>query len=300
MHHDARTDAAAASARRRPEAAARVAAARAQTVAAGSARLLLASRVGELDHDASDERGQGVVDLVRRRALVRERLVPERAVEQGGADPPSDARTLQFLRQLVTVQEEVLYEGANRRVRVEDGWWDEHRPLDGPLAPDHPLWLLDALAGADDAVVVGTDTVRDAAAERLRLAIDLATADRQSPQGLVVPGHERDRRERDRRERDRIPGRGGRPPTAAQQRGDARAGERRFWRRRARAERPERVPAELWLDQQGRVRRLACAPFAAVAPEEPTLWVTLELWDFGIELEIPEVGALEAAREPPG
>ncbi len=289
MHHTDPIDADAAMARRPPDAIARVAAARAQTVAAGSARLLLASRVGELDHDARDERGQGIVDLVRRRALVRERLVPERAVAHEDADPASDARTLQFLRQLVTVQDEVLYDGANRRVRVADGWWDEHRPLDGPLSPDHPLWLLDALAGADAAVVVvGPDTVRGTPVERMRLTIDLRTADRRSPQGLVLPGHERDR----------VPAGGDRPAAGAQRRASRRAGERRFWRRRGQADQAERVPAELWLDQQGRVRRLACAPFAAVAPREPTLWVTLELWDFGIQADIPDIATLDQGEEP--
>jgi hypothetical protein len=45
------------------------------------------------------------------------------------------------------------------------------------------------------------------------------------------------------------------------------------------------MPAEVWLDADGRVRRVAVSTEPAAAPGERT-WAIAELWDFGITVDI--------------
>lgn len=61
-------------------------------------------------------------------------------------------------------------------------------------------------------------------------------------------------------------------------------------------------PAEVWLDDAGRVRRMGCdwpsplrgrlaQAFSRIQPRgsiKRTSWITTEFWDFGVEVAIPE------------
>ena len=57
----------------------------------------------------------------------------------------------------------------------------------GPRGVNDPLWPLDALFGARDAVEAGAGSVRGVPATRYRLTIDLARADAALPAGVTVP-----------------------------------------------------------------------------------------------------------------
>jgi len=163
----------------------RVAAAAARTVAAGTARLFAAWCTGSPIPEAVDRRCDGVADLAARRARVSQSLFfTDRytaLVAEHGDDDPSPREQV--------MEADMIFDGARSYVRVADNW-TSFPPADasGPRGPNDPLWPLDALFGAgDDAVEIGSETVRDIPATRCHLTIDLARADAALPAGVSVP-----------------------------------------------------------------------------------------------------------------
>jgi hypothetical protein len=158
----------------------------ARTVAAGTARLFAAWSPGSPIPDEADRRGEGIADFAARRARVWQVPMFTAGVtaefiqqHQGAADDD--------LAELAEPQE-MIYDGANAYVRVGDTWTgfflgDRERPR----TVNDPLWPLDALFGARDAVEVGTEVVRGVAATRYHARVDLAQADAALPAGITVP-----------------------------------------------------------------------------------------------------------------
>ncbi len=84
--------------------------------------------------------------------------------------------------------QEMIYDGANTYLRVADTWTGFFLgDRDGPRAVNDPLWPLDALFGARDAVEVGPEVVRGVTATRYRVRVDLAQADAAVFAGITVP-----------------------------------------------------------------------------------------------------------------
>jgi hypothetical protein len=162
-----------------------VAVAAAQTVAAGTARLFAAWSKGSPVPDEADRRCEGVADLARRRARVWQ--VPlgtvglaAEFIEQHSAGD-HDASEL-------GVPQEMIYDGANAYLHVGEKWTGFFlTDSAGPRGVNDPLWPLDALFGARDAVELGTEPVRGVTATRYRVTIDLGQADAAMLAGITVP-----------------------------------------------------------------------------------------------------------------
>jgi hypothetical protein len=163
----------------------RVAAAAARTVGAGTARLFAAWCTGSPLPESADRRCEGVADLSTRRARVSQWLFFTEGATAALTGSADDGPGLGDH----TMQNEMIYDGANAYVRVA-GTWTGFFLADpgGPRAPSDPLWPLDALFGArDDAVESGPEAVRGVPALRCRFTIDLARADAALPAGVSVP-----------------------------------------------------------------------------------------------------------------
>jgi hypothetical protein len=164
----------------------RVALAAARTEAAGTARLFAAWCTGSPVPEAADRRCEGVANLGTRRASVRQSVFFTEGLTQKIIDERDDpAGFPEGIR-----RPEMIYDGANAYIRVQDAWTVFGRTdPGGPRHPNDPLWPLDALFGAnDDAVPVGTEAVRGEPVTRCRLTVDLARADAELPAGVSVPG----------------------------------------------------------------------------------------------------------------
>ncbi|HSR84977.1 MAG TPA: hypothetical protein VLM11_12430 [Streptosporangiaceae bacterium] len=91
------------------------------------------------------------------------------------------------LSQLAEPQE-MIYDGADAYMRVAGKWTGFFLgDPGGPRGVNDPVWPLDALFGAREAVELGTDTVRGEAVTHYRVTIDLAQADAALPAGVTVP-----------------------------------------------------------------------------------------------------------------
>jgi hypothetical protein len=164
----------------------RVAAAAERTIASGTARLFAAWSRGSPIPDQADRRCEGIADFGARRARVWQlplftaRLTAEFIEKHRTADDDD-------LTQLNEPQE-MVYDGANAYVRVAGNWTGFFlADRDGPRAVNDPLWPLDALFGARNAVEVGAEEVRGVPVTRYRVTIDLAQADAALPTGVTVP-----------------------------------------------------------------------------------------------------------------
>ena len=156
----------------------------ARTAGAGTARLLAAWSMGSPLPEAADRRCEGVADLATRRARVSQSLfftdgatadlTGRRDADPGTRDLPGHS--------------EMIYDGANAYVRVGGSWTGFFlADPSGPRGPNDPLWPLDALFGASDAVEIGPEAVRGVPATRYRVTVDLARADAALPAGVSVP-----------------------------------------------------------------------------------------------------------------
>jgi len=84
--------------------------------------------------------------------------------------------------------QEAIYDGADTYLRVGANWTGFFLgDPGGPRGVNDPLWPLDALFGARDAVEVGAGSVRGVPASHYRVTIDLARADAAVPAGVTVP-----------------------------------------------------------------------------------------------------------------
>jgi hypothetical protein len=117
----------------------------------------------------------------------------------------------------------------------------------GPRYLQDPLWFLSLLRGAnDDVAVVGSSDVRATPTQHLRLTSDFHRAARETPGGLAMPDVE----------------------------------PRRLLRRGPVPTTPLPVPAEVWLDDDQRIRRVSVSPLVRRG-DESVLWSVVEFWDFG-------------------
>jgi hypothetical protein len=194
----------------------------------------------------ADRRCEGVADFATRRALVWQvplgtaGLAAEFIQRHSGDD---DMRGL-------SEPQEMIYDGANSYVHVGDKWTGFFLgDRDGPRTVNDPLWPLDALSGAGEAVELGEDVVRGEAATRFSLTVDLAEADAALPAGVTVPAG---------------------PYRALSQ-----------------------IRAEVWLDSDGRARRIAVLTDTDADP----MWSVVELWDFGVAADIVPPGEVVPPRE---
>lgn len=137
--------------------------------------------------EAADRRCEGIADFAARRARVAQAVMftagftAEFIAEHQDDDRHGD------LHELAEPQE-AIYDGANTYVRVGANWTGFFLgDPGGPRGVTDPLWPLDALFGAGDAVEIGAESVRGVAATHYRVTIDLARADAALPAGVEVP-----------------------------------------------------------------------------------------------------------------
>jgi hypothetical protein len=159
----------------------------ARTVAAGTARLFAAWSEGSPVPEAGDRRGEGVADFAARRALVAQVVLFTSGFTEEYIAQHQDDDSDGDLHELGEPQE-AIYDGANTYLRVGGNWTGFFLgDPGGPRGVNDPLWPLDALFGARDAVEVGAESVRGVPATRYRVTIDLARADAALPAGVTVP-----------------------------------------------------------------------------------------------------------------
>jgi hypothetical protein len=164
----------------------RVAAAAERTVAAGTARLFAAWSQGSPVPDQADRRCEGVADFGARRARVWQlpMFTAGLTAEFIEKHQTADEDDLALLRE----PQEMVYDGANAYVRVAGNWTGFFLgDRDGPRRVNDPVWPLDALFGARNAVEAGEEEVRGVPVTRYRVTIDLAQADAALPAGVTVP-----------------------------------------------------------------------------------------------------------------
>jgi hypothetical protein len=140
-------------------------------------------------------------------------------------------------------------------VELDHGRWLPDAPGTGRSQRD-PRWLLCVLSGAnDDVSLVGAADVRGVPTERFRCTLDFHRAAHETPGGLGAP--------------DVLP--------------------RRWLRHGPLPIAPEAMPAEVWLDNQQRIRRASVAPLIRRG-DERVLWMVVELYEFS-ERPSPRRGA---------
>lgn len=84
--------------------------------------------------------------------------------------------------------QEAICDGANVYLHVGDNWTGFFLgDPGGPRGVNDPLWPLDALFDARDAVETGPEDVRGVPTTRYRLTVDLARADAALSAGVTVP-----------------------------------------------------------------------------------------------------------------
>ena len=137
--------------------------------------------------EAADQRCEGIADFAARRARVAQAVIftsgftAKFIAEHQDDDPDGDLHEL-------GEPQEAIYDGANTYMRVGGNWTGFFLgDPGGPRGVNDPLWPLDALFGARDAVEIGTESVRGVSATHYRLTIDLARADAALPAGVTVP-----------------------------------------------------------------------------------------------------------------
>jgi hypothetical protein len=164
----------------------RIAAAAERTVAAGTARLFAAWSQGTPVPDQADRRCEGVADFGARRARVWQfpMFTAGFTAEFIEKHQTVDEDELAILRE----PQEMVYDGANAYIRVAGNWTGFFLgDRDGPRKVNDPVWPLDALFGARNAVQVGEEEVRAVPVTRYRVVMDLGQADAALPAGIAVP-----------------------------------------------------------------------------------------------------------------
>ena len=137
--------------------------------------------------EAADQRCEGVADFAARRARVGQAVVFTAGVTAEFIAKHQDDESYEDLHELAEPVE-AIYDGANTYLRVGGNWTGFFLgDPGGPRGVNDPLWPLDALFGARDAVEIGTESVRGVSTTHYQLTIDLATADAALPAGVTVP-----------------------------------------------------------------------------------------------------------------
>jgi hypothetical protein len=227
-----------------------------ETTAQQTARLAWYGMLGTPVPSEADLQGEGVVEFRHRRVHMDWRMMTMRMVEQSRE---RDTALMQRLKSAFGEPREIAFDGGRRYVRLDDGrWWSNSDEESGPRSPGDPTWSLDAVLGVTEATsAIGTETVRGVRTRRVRCTVDLRKADLVAePAGVRLPD----------RARRRWP-----------------------WRRRRQGW-ETRLPAEVWVDGGGLVRRLSIAPVPHLAKgESGELWSSVEFWDFNVacQIEVP-------------
>lgn len=244
-----------------------IAEAPARTAQEGTARVTTYTAANKPVPTPADLRGSGTTEFAARRAHVTNRIVTDRVLgavsdrvhEEG--DRRMGRLALGITRMFAEPVEFVL-DGQRRYIRPdpEEPWSRTDDPVDGPRHQVDPLWALDALVGANpDATVVEETELAGVPTTRWRLTVNLHRADASLPFGLHIPD---------------------------------KPAKRRLFRRPVDEHWEQHVPAEVWLDSEGRVRRTAVAPLAHLSkPGQEVLWHITDLSDFGEPdpVAVPEV-----------
>jgi hypothetical protein len=236
------------------------------TTAQRTARLAMHAMIGTTLPSAPDLQGEGVADFQRRRAHLRWQMMTTRMLEQS-----SDKPLLHGIKSAFGAPREAIFNGGRGYLRLDDGtWWSNEADTSGPRNAGDPTWPLDAFRGVTEvASAVGTEDVRDVRTRRVRCILDLRQADLAArPAGITLPDKVR----------------------------------RRWPWRRGQEGWETRIPAEIWLDGAGLVRRLSIAPVPHLAKREgDELWSSVEFWDFGVacEIEIPADAVTELPARCP-
>jgi hypothetical protein len=230
------------SAERLARADARVREAPTRTAEGGTARLVVAIHHAPVPEPA-DTIGEGFADLPTQRSIFASSFASARVATR--LDRPHAGRLWRGLIEFLRTPDDVAYVDGRRYFRASDGEWRE--PEAKPIAlPDlgDPLWWLGALgAAAEDVAELGHEETHGTPTTRYGLTIDPAK----------VTGDERGLKQST----------GRRFRTLLLHEGTT-------WLRR--------LPAQLWLDHHGRVRRLS------IVPEDNArqpLWRIIELTDYG-------------------
>jgi hypothetical protein len=232
--------------------------ARDRTAAAISARVSVYTALDTPLPSADDKRGEGVAEIASRRCRLTEHWATDRIVRESRE---RDGRVLQGVKSVFATSVEVIFDGGRRYIRTGATWRCDDGPVSGPRQVQDPMWQLDALAGAnEDAVLVADSEVPAVTAAHSRLTVDLRRASERLTTGLLLPAQPR----------------------------------RRLLRRPTDQRWQASVPAEVWIDADGLVRRISIATLAhATRPGEHTLWFITEFDDFGVAAEI----SIPAARD---
>jgi hypothetical protein len=250
-----------------------VAAAPVRTVAAGTARLFYAWATGSPVPEAADRRGEGVADLAARQARVSETLMPASLTARfgepkDGREPKDDDVDLgqfaEMAREVLSKPMESVYDGG-RMITLFEGRWTILSPSAAVADRDGPRGLKDPLWPLD-ALYGARDDAEETGPEDVR---GVATIRYRLTVDLVRAD-------------------AALPAGVSVPEGPYRA--------------LSQLPAEVWLDDDGLIRRVAVTQTPG-APAGSQHWVVAELWDFGVAAEInmpppDQVLTLrEAARE---
>lgn len=234
--------------------------AHARTAQEGTARITTYTVADTPSPTEAALRGRGTVDFVARRAHVIDRMVTDWLQDQ--LKDRGAGRIVQGVLAAFAEPMEIVLDGQRQYTRREPGdpWVRTDDPVDGPRMSGDPLWAFDALTGANaDAAVVDHPDLGGVPTTHWRLTLDLHRADAALPFGLGLP--------------------------------DTPAKRRRF-RRPVDVHWEQHVPAEVWLDGEGCVRRIAAAPLVHRGkPGQQVLWHVTDLTDFGEPdaISVPEV-----------
>ncbi len=263
------------------------------TVKEGSARIRVASQRGGPVPTRDDMTGEGVVDLRRDRVWLRHRGVTpgfvayfrERSAAhrhlQGRASRVFDRLLARFLGSRTRRFREHYYEGVYRYKRKRNGTWSEGAALrqqgrhpEYNHEHQHPLWLLKPLAHLAEVpeAIPDHESVGEVLTTRYDVNLSSAELPAQLWETLAMP----DAPDPPKRPRWWKPG--------------------PFFRART------RIPASVWLDADGLVRRMSYEVDAYHAwtvdgrLETPaSTWWTTELWDFGVAIDRERPPAPRAA-----
>src|SRR6266511_808270 len=241
------------------------------TLATGSARLLYASRDGELVPEPEDIHGEGVADLHKGRVWISYRSITKR--DAAGLLRKRRSLLTELFTRISRRPRELYFDPATRYKRKRDGSWSEGLPLRSweewersgfhayTRETEHPLWLLQPLARLQAELGDATPEEPVRGVETRRYSLGL-TAD-EIP-ALIW---------------DELAQPHALPPQKAHR-----------WYRPGPFPKPRSViPALIWLDSEQRIRRMSYEarsyhPWESNGGEQ-SWWITTELWDFGVEID---------------